>query len=64
MMFLTFFHFLTRLLTNKYLKLFSTYLGGRNGAMLKTCFSAPHNAKKENELKPKNQVRNGLFIDR
>jgi hypothetical protein len=29
----------------KYLKLFSTYLVGRKGAMGKTCFSAPQNGK-------------------
>ena len=43
----TFFQFLTRFLTSKYKKLFSTYLVGRNGAMWKTCFSAPQNAKKK-----------------
>ena len=32
--------------TSKYLKIFSTYLVGRNGAMWKTCFSAPQNEKK------------------
>ena len=31
--------------------------------MLKTCFSAPQNAKKQIQLKPKNQVRNRLFIE-
>ena len=36
---------------------------GRNGTMSKTCFSAPQNAKKENQLKRKNQERNRLFID-
>jgi len=30
---------------------------------VKTCFSGPQNAKKENQLKHKNQVRNKLFID-
>jgi len=34
----TLFHFLTRLLTSKHLKLFSTYLVGRNGAMWKKFF--------------------------
>ena len=61
--FLTLFQFLTRLLTSKHLKLFSTYLVGRNGTMWNTCFSAPQNAKKENQLKHKNQVRNRLLID-
>ena len=28
-----------------------------------TCYSTPKNAKKENQLKPKNQVRNRLYID-
>ena len=28
-----------------------------------TCFSAPQNAKKENQLKHKNQVRYRIFID-
>jgi len=53
MRFFTLFLFLTRFLTSKYLKLFSTYLVGRKRAMWKTCFSAPHNAKKENQLKHK-----------
>jgi len=30
--------------------------------MLKTCFTAPQNAKKENQLKHKNQVRNRLLL--
>ena len=47
MKFFTLFQFLTRFLTSKYLKLFSTYLVGRNRAMLKTCFSARQNAKKQ-----------------
>ena len=51
-----------RFLTTKYLKLFSTFLVGRNGVMWKTCFSAPQNAKK-NQLKHKNQVHNRHFID-
>jgi len=62
MNFFNLFHFLTRLLTSKYLKLFITYLVGRNGTMLKTCFSAPQNAKK-NQLKHKTQERNIHFID-
>jgi hypothetical protein len=41
----------------------STYLVGRNGAMGQTCFSTPQNAKKENQLKHKNQARSRLFID-
>ena len=41
------FHFLKRLLTSNHLKLFSTYLVGRNGALWETCFSALHNAKKK-----------------
>jgi len=40
------FHFLTRLLTSKHLKLFSTYLVVWNGTMWKPCFSAPQNAKR------------------
>ena len=63
MKFFTLFHFLTRFRTSKYLKLFSTFLVGRNGAMWKTCFSALQNAKKENQLKPKKQVHNRHFID-
>jgi len=51
MLFLTLFHFLTRLTTSKNLKLFSTYLVGRNGTMWKTWFSAPQNTTKENQLK-------------
>ena len=47
MNFLNLYQFLTRYLTSKYLKLFSTYLVGRNGAMWKTSFSAPKNAKKK-----------------
>ena len=46
MNFFTLFKFLTRFLTSKYLKLFSTYLVGRNGAMWKTCFSTFQIAKK------------------
>ena len=46
-MFLTLFHFLTRLLTSKHLKLFITYLVERNWTMWKTWFSAPQNTKKK-----------------
>ena len=60
-MFFILFQFLTRLLTSKHLKLLSTYLVGQNGSMWKTCFLAPQNAKKENQLKHKNQVHNRLF---
>ena len=60
--FFTWFLFLTRLLTSKYLKFISTYLVGRNGAMWITCYSAPQNAKKENELKHKNHVRNRSLL--
>ena len=63
MMFSTSFHFLTRFLNQKYLKIFSTYLVVRNGAMWKTWFSAPQNVKKEYQLKHKNEVHNRLFID-
>ena len=63
MKFFTLFQFLNRFLTSKYLKIFSTYLVGRNGSMWKTCYSAPQNSKKENQLKHKNQVHNKLFID-
>jgi len=59
----TLFQFLTQFLTSKYLKIFSTYLVGQNGAMRKTCFSATQNVKKENQLKHKNQVHNRLLID-
>ena len=55
------FHFLTWILTTKHLKLFSTYLVGRNGTMWKTCFSAPPKAKK-NQKNHKNQVHKRLFI--
>ena len=48
MMFFNLFQFLTRLLTSKYLKIFSTFLMVRNGAMWITCFSAPQNAKNVN----------------
>ena len=51
--FFTLFQFHTRLPTSKYLKIFGTYLVGRNGAIWNTCFSAPQNAKKENRLKHK-----------
>ena len=57
MMFLTLFPFLSRLLTSNHPKLFSTYLVERTGAMWKTCFSAPQNAKKENQLKHKNHYK-------
>jgi len=56
--FFTLYHFFTRLLTHKYLKLFSTYLVGRNGTMWITCFTAPQNANKENQMQHKNQERN------
>ena len=62
--FLTLFQFLTRFLNSTHLKLFSTYLVVQNGRMWKAWFSAPRNAKKENQLKHKNQVRNRLFVDR
>jgi len=61
--FLTLYQSFTRLLTSNHLKLISTQHVGRNGEMWKTCFSAPQNARKENKLKHKNQVRNSLFID-
>jgi len=51
-------------MTSKYLKLFNTYLVERNGALWKTFFSAPQNAKKEKQLEHKNEVHNGMFIDR
>jgi len=60
--FFTLFHFLTRLRTSKYLKPFSTYLVGWNGAIWKKCFSATQNAKRENQLKHKNQVRNKILL--
>jgi len=47
MNFLNLFQFLSRLLTSKHPKLLSTYVVVRNGAMCKTCFSAPQNAKKK-----------------
>jgi hypothetical protein len=56
MRFLTSFHFDTRLLNSKHKKLFSTYLVEWNGAMLKTCFSAPQIAIKEHQLKHKIKV--------
>ena len=62
MTFFTLFQFLTRFLTSKYLKRFRSYIVGRKRALWKTCFSAPENAKNENQLKPKNQVHNRLFI--
>ena len=42
----TLFQFLTRFLTSKYMKLFSTHLVVQNWAMWKKCFSVPQNAKK------------------
>ena len=63
MKYLTPFHFDTRLLTSKHSKHFSTYIVERNGAMWKTCFSAPQNAKKEHQLKHKNQVRYWSLIE-
>jgi len=36
---------------------------GGNTEMWKTCFPAPQNTKKEHQLKHKNHVRNGRFID-
>ena len=47
MSFFTLFQFLTRLLTTKHLKLFSTYLLGRNETMWKTSFLAPQIPKKK-----------------
>ena len=46
MLFFTLFQFLTRFLTYKNLTFVSTYLVVQNGAMWKTCFSVPQNAKK------------------
>jgi len=60
MKFFTLFQFLTWLLISYHLKLFSTYLVRRNGAMWRTCFSAPQYAKLENQLKHINQVRNEI----
>jgi len=62
-LFFTLFQFLSWLLTSYHLQLFCIYFVVRKGAMWKTCFSAPRNAKKENQLKHKNQARNRLFID-
>jgi hypothetical protein len=45
MKFFTLFQFLTLLLNSKHLKLFSTYLVGRNWSMWKTWISTPQNAK-------------------
>ena len=42
---LPFFQFDTKLLTSKHPKLFSTLLVERNGAVWKSCFSAPQNAE-------------------
>ena len=53
--FLILFQFFTQLLTSKHLKLFSTYLVGRNGTKWNLWFSAPKNAKKVNNLKHKNE---------
>ena len=53
MKFFNSFHFLTLLLTFKYLKILSTLPVVRNWAMWKTSFSAPQNAKKENQVKHK-----------
>jgi hypothetical protein len=47
MLFLILFQFLTRLLTSKHLKLFSTYFVVRNGQMWKTCFQILKMRKKE-----------------
>ena len=54
---------LRRLRTPKHLNPFSTFLMGRNGTIWKTCSSAIQNAKKQNQLKQKNQVRNRLLIE-
>jgi len=63
MRFLNLFLFGTSLLTSKHLKLFSTYLVERNGSMWKTYLSAPQNAKKEHQLKHKNQVLNWRLLE-
>jgi len=46
------------ILTSKHLKRFFTYPVERNGAMWKKWYSAPKNAKKEQQLKHKNQEGN------
>ena len=45
--FFTLFQLLTRFPNSKYQNHFSSYLVGRNGAMWKTCLSAPQNAKRK-----------------
>ena len=47
MNFLTLFQFLTRLVNSKHLKLFITYLGGRNGTMWKRAFQLLKMRKKK-----------------
>ena len=63
MKFFTVFHFLTRLLTSKYLKLLiHTSWGEMEGCEIRA-FQLLQMRKKKNQLKHKNQVRNSLFID-
>jgi hypothetical protein len=49
LLFLILFQLLPRLLTSKHRKICSTYLVGRNGTKLKTCFSSSQNAKNQNQ---------------
>ena len=60
--FFTLFQFLTRLLTSKHLKIFSTYLVGRNVAIWETCFSATQNAKKENSWNIKSKCVTNILL--
>ena len=62
MKFFTLFHFLKKLLTSKHLKLFSTFLVGRNGTVWKTCFSGPQNEKRKNQLKPKTKCVTYILV--
>ena len=61
MKFFTLFQFLTGLLKSKYRNLFITFFVVRNGAMWRSCFSAPKNAKK-NQLKHKTKWITGFLF--
>ena len=61
-LFLILFQVLTRLLTSKHMKPFSTYLVGLNGTILKRAIDLLK-MRKKNQLKHKNKVRNRLFIE-
>jgi len=61
MKFFTLFHFLTRFMTSKYLKLLSKNLGGEMERWEKRAFQLLK-MRKKNQLKHKNHVHNNRFL--